>query len=111
MISRTFDGSSSPYLLDIYLDEIWVIDLVSNNVALIGPEGFDGSFAHGMSYDSDTDRVFLSAYNNTDGPELHLLDRLTKATTLVRALPGETTGFGFPAVVEQDDFLMAGQDY
>jgi len=110
VISGTFDGEGMLYLFDIALDEIWQVDVQNATTSMLGPAGFDGNFSQGMGYDSWSDRIYLAAYNNIDGPELRLLDRFTGATTLIGALPGETTGFGFPASVGQNDFLMAGQD-
>ncbi|MCF8365442.1 MAG: HYR domain-containing protein, partial [Bacteroidales bacterium] len=110
VISGTFDGAGILYLFDIALDEMWAVDIFNNTTLLLGPAGFDGNYAQGMGWDSQTNKVYLAAYNNVDGPELRLLNTATGYTTFLGELPGETTGFGFPVGEPAPDFLAAGND-
>jgi len=113
VISGAFDATGTLYLFDIVSDKIFSVDVANLSINTLGDSGFDGNYAQGMGYDSQNDVVYLAAYNaDTDaGPELRSLDRSTGLTTLVAALPGETTAFGFPYVTTPDDFVKAGDDH
>jgi len=111
VVSGTFDGGNLLYLFDIMQDEMWVVDVQTLSIAMLGTVGFDGNYAQGMGFDPSTGEIYLAAYNNTDGAELRMLDQTTGATTLLGPLPGETTGFGFSGLEQQDLFLQAGLDH
>jgi len=96
IISGTFDMYGQLYVFDIYEDNMYSIDIVSQSFDKLGPAGFDGNFAQGMSCDPETNEVYLAGWHEDIGAELRLLDKTTGQTTLIYELPGETTAFGFP---------------
>lgn len=111
IVSGTFDGGNQLFLFDILNDEMWVLDVQTNSIALLGNAGFDGNYAQGMGFDPLSGDIYLAAYDNVEGPQLRVLDQLSGNTTLLGALPGETTGFGFTEMQQQDLYLQAGLDH
>jgi len=96
IVSGTFDMFGVLYALDFDQDEVYTIDIENLIIDLLGPAGFDANFAQGMSCNTETNEVYLSAWHEGVGPELRLLDKDSGMTTLISDLPGETTAFAFP---------------
>ncbi|MCH7785400.1 MAG: proprotein convertase P-domain-containing protein, partial [Bacteroidetes bacterium] len=89
-IALAIDGSGNGWTYDIVDDSFYSVDLGSGAAALVGALGFDANFGQGMSWDPNTDQVYLAAFNFTlFDTEIRTVDLATGATTLVGVfLPG-----------------------
>ncbi len=77
-------GAGIMYAHDLGTDEIYTIDLVTAAATLVGPTGFDANFAQGMTWDPNSDTVFLAAYNpGAARAEWRSVNITTGATTVV----------------------------
>ena len=67
------------------------------NWFMLGSIGYDANYAQGMSWDPETDNIYLAAYNNASGTgELRILDRVSGNTEYVGTFGGEIDALGFP---------------
>lgn len=80
------------YTLDIGSDNLYRIDRTNGSAALVGPVGFNASYAQGMEFDKDGGTMYLAAYNIDAGGQgqLRTVNLTTGASTLVGAFPGGT---------------------
>jgi len=86
------DGDGNGYTYDIIDDNLYSVNLSSGATSLIGPIGFDAAFGQGMFWNSATDTVLMTAFNNTPGvidSELRSVNTTTGATTLINQMQPE----------------------
>ena len=84
VIDLAVSASGQIYAHDIVTDTIVAIDKMTGAGTVIGATGFDANFAQGMDFDSQTNILYLAAYNNGIGDtELRTVDLQTGATTVV----------------------------
>ncbi|WP_432411451.1 T9SS type A sorting domain-containing protein [Rasiella sp. SM2506] len=77
-------GAGIMYVHDLGTDEIYTIDLVTGVATLVGATGFDANFAQGMTWDPNSDTLFLAAYNpGAARAEWRSVNITTGATTVV----------------------------
>ncbi len=77
-------GSGDAYGHDIAGDLIVSIDLTTGAATAIGATGFDANFAQGMTWDPNSDTVYLAAFNQvTFLAEWRSVDLMTGTTTIV----------------------------
>ena len=108
MIDIAIDGAGNAYAHDIVTDSIYTIDLTTGAATLLGGTGFDANFAQGMTWDPNTDTVYLAAFNNGAFlGELRSVNTTTGATTVVGAFNGgataEVTWMAVQALVTNDE--------
>ena len=93
-IALGFDLTGILYAYDIDVDMLYSIDKNTAAATMIGPIGFDASFAQGMFLSAATGNLYMTAFNNgTFRSELRMVDTATGNTTLV-GLPGSVTPGG-----------------
>jgi len=98
-IDIAIDGTGQIYGVDIMGDNAYKINKQNGEATLLGSLGFDANCAQGMSWDPETDIVYLAAYNMTSyNGELRILDRNTGNTQLIGVLGegNEVDAMGFP---------------
>lgn len=83
-IVLAIDGDGNAWSYNLIDDNFYAIDLSTGVGTLIGPIGFDANFTQGMTWDPNSNQIFLSAFNNTNvTPELRTVDTETGLTTLI----------------------------
>ncbi|MCK4358426.1 MAG: carboxypeptidase regulatory-like domain-containing protein, partial [Candidatus Cloacimonetes bacterium] len=98
IISMACDGEGNLWGFDIVDDALYAIDKDDGHGTYVGSVGFDGNYAQSMSWDPESDIVYMAAYNNTVGAgQLRIVDTSTGATALVGTFNGgaEVAGLGF----------------
>ncbi len=103
MIDICVDGSGNMWGFDISDDIFYSINKTTGAATAVGSIGFDANYGQGMTWDSTTDRILLSAYNNTSATsELRVADRATGNTSLIGVLgattPGTVCQYGWIAI-------------
>ena len=84
MIDLCFDMNGICYAYDIATDAGYTINISTGNANQLGPLGFDANFGQGMSYDFDTQTIYLTAFNNgTFTGQCRIMDQVTGNTTLI----------------------------
>jgi hypothetical protein len=84
MIDLCFDANGTCYSYDIETDKAYKINISTGSVTLLGPLGYDAQFGQGMSYDYQTNTIYLSAFNiSTNTGQCRIMDPLTGMTTLI----------------------------
>ncbi len=77
------------YTLDIDTDRIYIIDPASGSPTLLGPVGFDASFAQDADFDPLTGELFLAGYKSgSSQTELRLVNLSTGLSTLIGLVEG-----------------------
>jgi hypothetical protein len=103
IISLAIDGNGDMWAHDLVTDNFLSIDKSTGASTVVGTLGFDANYGQGMTWDPETDQLFMAAFNNaTFVPELRIVDRSTGGSTLVgvlgQAVPGGLCQLGFLAV-------------
>lgn len=103
IISLAIDGNGDMWGHDLVTDNFLSIDKATGASTVVGPLGFDANYGQGMTWDPETDQLFMAAFNNvTFVPELRIVDRSTGGSTLVgvlgQAVPGGLCQLGFLAI-------------
>jgi len=90
-------GGDQMYGIDIVGDNAYTIDMSTGASALLGPLGFNAGNVMGMSWDSETNNVYFTSYNNTTSKsELYILDKASGNATMVGSLlDNEVDGLAF----------------
>jgi hypothetical protein len=84
MIDLCFDIAGTCYAYDINTDNGYTINLTSGNATILGPLGYNANYGQGMSYDYETNTIYLSAFNNTTlTAQLRTMNPQTGTTTLI----------------------------
>ncbi len=92
IIDIAIDGNGDAYVHDVVTDSIYTVDLTTGTATLLGATGFDANFAQGMTWDPNTDTVYLAAFNNTAFlGQLRSVNTATGATTVVGVFNGGAT--------------------
>ena len=65
MIDLCFDLAGVCYAYDLVTDCAYTINISTGNATLLGPLGYDANYGQGMSFDYETQTIYLSAFNNT----------------------------------------------
>ncbi|WP_157809507.1 PA domain-containing protein [Ulvibacter sp. MAR_2010_11] len=92
-IALAINGAGEAYTYDIVDDNSYSINLATGAATLLGPTGFDGNFGQGMTWDPNTDTIYLAAFNNGAFlGEWRSFNTGTGATTLLGVLGGTTPG-------------------
>ncbi len=97
LIWLAIDNNGNAYSMDIGTDLLYAVDLATGTLTTIGNVGFDAAFAQDADFDPISNKLYLSAYNNsTNQGELRVADLNTGNTTLIGAFPngGEIAAFG-----------------
>ena len=96
-IDIAIDGDGQMYGFDLVGDNSYKIDKETGTSTMLGSIGYDANYAQGMSWDPETDNIYLAAYNNASGTgELRILDRVSGNTEYVGTFGGEIDALGFP---------------
>jgi hypothetical protein len=83
-IDLAFNAAGVCYAYDLVTDASYTINPSTGAATLLGALGYDANFGQGMSYDMETNTLYLSAFNNgTFTGQLRTMDPGTGATTLV----------------------------
>jgi hypothetical protein len=83
-IDLAFDAAGICYTYDLVTDAAYTINPSTGVATLLGPLGYDANFGQGMSYDMETNTIYLSAFNNgTFTGQLRIMNPSTGSTTLV----------------------------
>ena len=83
-IDLAFTAAGVCYAYDLVTDASYTINPTNGVATLLGPLGFDSNFGQGMSYDMETNTLYLSSFNNgTFTGQLRTMDQVTGATTLL----------------------------
>ena len=101
-------GDGDAYGHDLAADQIVSIDLTTGTATPIGPTGFNANFAQGMTWDPNSDTVFLASFNAANFlAEWRSVDLTTGATTIVGNINdpnvSEVTWAGIPFVPPMND--------
>jgi hypothetical protein len=92
-IGIAIDGAGNGWSYDIVDDNFYSVDLGTGVATLVGSIGFDANFGQGMCWDSNTDQIYLSAFNNgTFVGEWRTVNTATGNSSLVGVLGGTTPG-------------------
>jgi len=84
MIDLCFNPAGTCFAYDLGVDNAYTINLATGSATLLGTLGYDANFGQGMSYDFETNTIYLSAFNNgTFTGQLRTMDPATGMTTLV----------------------------
>jgi hypothetical protein len=84
MIDLCFDWSGVCYTYDVGTDNAYTINITTGNATLLGPLGYDANYGQGMSYDYETNTIYLSAFNNTSVTgQLRTMNPQTGMTSLI----------------------------
>ena len=92
-IALAIDGNGDGWTYDLVDDMFYHVDLSTGARTLVGSIGFDANFGQGMTWDSQNDRILMSAFNNGSfQAELREVNRATGASVLIGAIgtPGST---------------------
>lgn len=100
-IALAIDGSGNGWAYDILDDNFYSVDLATGAAAVVGSIGFDANFGQGMTWDSDTDTVYMTAFNaGLFDSEFRSVDLATGATTLIDGMqPGVLTQYAWVGIV------------
>ena len=83
-IDLAFDAAGVCYAYDITTDAAYTINPATGAATILGPLGYDANFGQGMSYDFETQTIYLSAFNNgTFTAQLRTMNPSTGWTTLL----------------------------
>ncbi|HEY6435473.1 MAG TPA: hypothetical protein VIY47_02705, partial [Ignavibacteriaceae bacterium] len=83
-IDLAFNNSGVCYAYDLITDAAYTINPGTGVATLLGPLGYDANFGQGMSFDNETNTLYLSSFNNgTFTGQLRIMDPGTGATSLV----------------------------
>ena len=83
-IDLAFNAAGVCYAYDLVTDAAYTINPSTGVATLLGPLGYDANYGQGMSYDVETNTIYLSAFNNdTFTGQLRTMDPGTGATTLI----------------------------
>ncbi len=113
-IALAIAGDGNLYTYTITTDELVQVDKVTGEGTVIGSIGFDANFGQGMSYDAETDELYMAAFNATTfQAELRVVDTSTGATTLIGPIgDGDNlVQFGWigTAVPEASGYIALGE--
>ncbi|QIE60720.1 T9SS type A sorting domain-containing protein [Rasiella rasia] len=106
------DENDVAYSVSNTTDSLYTIDLTSGVATLVGPTGVDTEFGQELSFDGNTNTMYLAAFNNgIFNGEWRSVDTATGATTSL----GEFAPAGFkqitwveiPVVVTNDECMNA----
>jgi hypothetical protein len=84
------------YAHDVLNDAIYIINLDTAELTLLGDTGFDSNYGSDMAFDKDNDTLYLAAY--TSSGSLYICDTITGNCSLVGDFEGgaEVTGLAIP---------------
>lgn len=83
-IDLAFNAAGVCFAYDIVTDAAYTINPATGVATLLGPLGYDANFGQGMSYDMETNTLYLSAFNNgTFTGQLRTMNPGTGSTTLI----------------------------
>jgi hypothetical protein len=107
IIDLCFNSIGVCYAYDVVTDCAYTINLSTGEASLLGPLGYDANFGQGMSYDYETQTIYLSAFNNsTFTGQLRTMNPQTGMTTLItdwglnQIAPFQCDRFDIPCIVQ-----------
>ena len=85
------------YAHDVLNDVIYIIDLDTAELTLLGDTGLDSSYVSDMAFDKDNDTLYLTAYTSSSGA-LYICDTTSGNCSLVGDFEGgaEVTALAIP---------------
>jgi len=86
MIDLCFDLSGTCYAYEVNISaaSAYTINITTGNATVIGTLGYEPNYGQGMSYDFETNTIYLSAFNGgTNTGQLRTMDPATGLTTLI----------------------------
>ncbi|MGA2669673.1 MAG: T9SS type A sorting domain-containing protein [Ignavibacteria bacterium] len=98
LIDFSINCLNNLYGVDIVNDNLVSINTTTGAGTIVGPLGFNASYAQGGAFELSTGNLYLAAYNQTSGSaELRLANLTTGGTTLLISWSGhEPVAFGIP---------------
>jgi len=106
MIDLCFDlsGTCYAYEVDVSTASAYTINITTGNATAIGTLGYYPNYGQGMSYDFETNTIYLSAFNGgTNTGQLRTMNATTGMTTLI-------TDWGYeqiaPFVISNSSLIM-----
>jgi|GEM_PF-1212357 len=107
IIDLCFNSYGVCFAYDVVTDCAYTINISTGEASLLGPLGYDANFGQGMSYDYETQTIYLSAFNNsTFTGQLRTMNPQTGMTTLVtdwglhQIAPFQCDRFDIPCIVQ-----------
>ncbi len=99
-IALAVDGAGNGWSYDILDDNLYSVDLATGTATVVGSIGFDANFAQGMTWDPNTDTVYMAAFNNgAFQAEWRSVDTATGATTLIGVInPPDLSDMGWVSI-------------
>lgn len=83
-IDLCFNPAGVCYSYELTTDAAYIINISTGVATQLGVLGYDANFGQGMSYDMETNTIYLSAFNNTTFTgQLRTMNATTGATTLI----------------------------
>ncbi|MDP8288130.1 MAG: T9SS type A sorting domain-containing protein, partial [Candidatus Electryonea clarkiae] len=87
VVGIAVDGNGDMWGYCLVQDEFFSIDKETGLGTLVGSIGFDANYGQGMTWDVETDQLYMSAFNNAPfQAELRIVDRETGNTVMVGVL-------------------------
>jgi hypothetical protein len=84
IIDLCFNSTGVCFAYDVVTDCSYTINISTGEASLLGPLGYDANFGQGMSYDYETQTIYLSAFNySTFTGQLRTMNPQTGMTTLI----------------------------
>jgi hypothetical protein len=107
IIDLCFNENGVCFAYDVVTDCAYTINILTGEASLLGPLGYDANFGQGMSYDYETQTIYLSAFNNsTFTGQLRTMNPQTGMTTLItdwglnQIAPFQCDRFDIPCIVQ-----------
>lgn len=92
--SLAIDYTGYGYCLDLDTDALYKINLQSGEATLVGEIGFDANFNNSLSWNAESDQLYLGVINDGTS-EFRLLNRTDATSELTEALSYQIVAFGF----------------
>ena len=90
-IALAIDGEGNAYTYDVVDDLLYSVDLTTGAATAIGSIGFDSNYGQGMTWDVNTNKIYMTAFNvGLFDSQLHLVNTTTGGTSLIAQMEPET---------------------
>jgi len=98
------DANDDLYTVDIDTDKLFRLSQITGAATLIGDIGFDANFGQGMLFDQFTNKLLMTAFNNSlFDSELREVNVSTGlSTSLGTIVPGTLYQFGWGSMYDKD---------
>jgi hypothetical protein len=96
LINLAINNNGECYSVDIFSDQLGLVNLTTGVFTPIGSIGFNAGYAQDMEFDRETNELYMAAYGSTG--ELRWVDKTTGNTLIIGEFQNgaEITGFAIP---------------